>query len=380
MLNTRPIKNKKDVHLSSSSSSSSTLDEKKTIQNDEFHEFDNDNVFIQFDDMNNNKNNLLNQIITEKNVMVKNIPFTNPEKNEIIQNNPSSKPEKNEIIQNIPSSKPENNKSVDYDKIQNKFIIYEQSEIKTILLSDVINSILNAETNDAYIKKYLFIISFNSITNQNEYNFMPSVLTENLDMLIELENSIFTIINNDEFETKELKHKTNLILFFYQIVMFIYKSTFNYYDDSKLKTIYNILSYRFSLIILKQIYNLKDEIKYLNSNFKESLEIKHKLESKIFGNLKEEKEEKEEKNENLVGGYDEESNEENNDENNDEDTNNSYSDGGNYKNDRTVNNDLSSVSSSSTYSSVDSDEEDDDDDKDSYNINSASMNASFYKS
>lgn len=381
MLNTRPIKNKKDVHLSSSSSSSSsTLDEKKTIQNDEFHEFDNDNVFIQFDDMNNNKNNLLNQIITEKNVMVKNIPFTNPEKNEIIQNNPSSKPEKNEIIQNIPSSKPENNKSVDYDKIQNKFIIYEQSEIKTILLSDVINSILNAETNDAYIKKYLFIISFNSITNQNEYNFMPSVLTENLDMLIELENSIFTIINNDEFETKELKHKTNLILFFYQIVMFIYKSTFNYYDDSKLKTIYNILSYRFSLIILKQIYNLKDEIKYLNSNFKESLEIKHKLESKIFGNLKEEnilkeeKDEKNEKNENLVGG--DVSDDSDNNDNEDEDTNNSYSDDGNYKNDRTVNNDLSSVSSSSTYSSVDSDDED----EESYNKNSASMNASFYKS
>ena len=206
---------------------------------------------------------------------------------------------------------------------------------------------------------------------------MPSVLTENLDMLIELENSIFTIINNDEFETKELKHKTNLILFFYQIVMFIYKSTFNYYDDSKLKTIYNILSYRFSLIILKQIYNLKDEIKYLNSNFKESLEIKHKLESKIFGNLKEEKEEKEEKkeekNENLVGGYDEESNEESNEENN-EDTNNSYSEDDNHKNDRTVNNDLSSVSSSSTYSSVDSD------DDESYNENSASMNASFYKS
>ena len=149
MLNTRPIKNKKDIH-SSSSSSSSTLDEKKTIQNDEFHEFENDNVFIQFDDMNNNnKNNLSNQIITEKNVIVKNIPFINPVKNE--------------IIQNIPSSKPENNKSVDYDKIQNKFIIYEQSEIKTILLSDVINSILNAETNDAYIKKYLFIISFNFI-------------------------------------------------------------------------------------------------------------------------------------------------------------------------------------------------------------------------
>lgn len=393
MLNTRPIKNKKDVHSLSSSSSSSTLDEKKTIQNDEFHEFDNDNVFIQFDDMNNNKNNLLNQIITEKNIpftnpvkneIIQNISSFNPVKNEIIQNIPSLKPVKNEIIQIIPSSKPENDKSVDYDKIQNKFIIYEQSEIKTILLSDVINSILNAETNDTYIKKYLFIISFNSITNQNEYNFMPSVLTENLDMLIELENSIFTIINNDEFETKELKHKTNLILFFYQIVMFIYKSTFNYYDDSKLKTIYNILSYRFSLIILKQIYNLKDEIKYLNSNFKESLEIKHKLESKIFGNLKEEnilkeekeeKNEKNEKNENLVGGYDDESN-------NDEDTNNSYSDDGNYKNDRTVNNDLSSVSSSSTYSSIDSDEEDDEDneDKESYNKNSASMNASFYKS
>jgi hypothetical protein len=114
MLNTRPIKNKKNVHSSSSSSSSSTLDEKKTIQNDEFHEFDNDNVFIQFDDM--NKNNLVNQIITEKNAMIQNIP--------------SLKPVKNEIIQNIPSSKPENDKSVDYDKIQNKFIIYEQSEIK----------------------------------------------------------------------------------------------------------------------------------------------------------------------------------------------------------------------------------------------------------
>jgi hypothetical protein len=373
MLNTRPIKNKKDVHSSSSSSSSSsTLNEKKIIQHDEFHEFDNDNVFIQFDDM--NKNNLVNQIITEKNAMIQNIPLVKPIKNEIIQNISSFNPVKNEIIQNIPSSKPENDKSVDYDKIQNKFIIYEQSEIKTILLSDVINSILNAETNDAYIKKYLFIISFNSITNQNEYNFMPSVLTENLDMLIELENSIFMIINNDEFETKELKHKTNLILFFYQIVMFIYKSTFNYYDDSKLKKIYNILSYRFSLIILKQIYNLKDEIKYLNSNFKESLEIKHKLESKIFGNLKEEnilKEEKEEKNENLVGG------EVSNEEDSDEDTNNSYSDGGNYKNDRTVNNDLSSVSSSSSYSSADSDDEDD---EDSYNKNSASMNASFYKS
>jgi hypothetical protein len=346
MLKTRSNK-KKIESLSSSSSSSSEKNNFEELEKTMIGNIIN-NFLEEKQIINNNeevikktsyiKNDIPHEIIITKNL------------NNNTHNNMNNMNNMNNNINNIIIKK----KNIEYDNIQNKYIIHEQQEIKTILLTDIINSILNAESNDEIIKKYLFIISFNSISNQYEYNFMPSILTDNLDMLIELENSIYTIINNDDFEKRELKHKMNLILFFYQIIMFIYKKSFDYPDKNKLQTIYNTLSYRFSLIILKQIYNLKDELKYLNTNYKESLEIKNKLESKIFDRNNGIVESDNISNLNTSIHYEP-----------------SFK-GGNI----TVNNDLSSVHSSS----LDSDSFDSDDtDDNSYNSSSASKNASFYE-
>jgi len=179
------------------------------------------------------------------------------------------------------------NKMVEYDDVGNKFIITKNDYIKCVIpMDEIINSIINTENINNYIKEFIFIVSPNLKSNTYEYNFIDSVFTQNLKMMIKLYNEIYLITKTIDFNEAipdKIKYNNNIITFFYQLILFIFKTTIldKNTDDKTLIIAYSTMTFCFNEILLKQTLVLKSKYNV----FEKQLKDNNLLIEKIYKNI-----------------------------------------------------------------------------------------------
>jgi hypothetical protein len=181
----------------------------------------------------------------------------------------------------------ENNK-IEWNDIQNCYLFYTNNNIECTLSNEnILKSILNQEHEDLLItKKYIFIISWNSQTENYEFNFINSKFTNNLDLMIRLQNFIYDTLNN--FDNLTISDTYNyydtIIIFYYQLIIFLFNNYNLYFltcEPNKISRLYSTLSYRFSSIILKNIYKIKNNIFENNEILNKLITIRSDMLSQI---------------------------------------------------------------------------------------------------
>ena len=177
-----------------------------------------------------------------------------------------------------------NDNDIIFNEIKNAFIINTDNSIFTILISDIINYIINLSTNENTIKKYIFIISFNNITNNNEFNFITNtIFTNNLNMMTKLQNVLYENINRDDFIKNDIIIKNKFLMFYYQLIIFMFKTTYDekIFDKYKILNTYSTIAFRISSIILKQTFLLQNQYENVSKELENINNIKNNLHLKI---------------------------------------------------------------------------------------------------
>jgi hypothetical protein len=261
MLNTKSIKKQNKEYKEIN---------KELIQND-----DEDNSIL----LNNEEDNfiLLNNEV--KNMLESNILDS------IIILNNEGLVNKNDIkINKIESPEILNENCIIFNENKNGFVINDDTIVYTILKSDIINYIINLSTNESSIKKYIFIISFNNITNTNEFNFINNtIFTKNLNMMIKLQNLLYENINRDDFYKNDIVVKNKFLMFYYQLVIFMFKSSYNniLFDKNKIMNTYSTLSFRISTIILKETFILQHKYENVSQELDNIKTMKNSMHVKL---------------------------------------------------------------------------------------------------
>lgn len=171
---------------------------------------------------------------------------------------------KNNIIENnlVNESKSTKRNSVEWDDVQNAYVIYENDILEGYFTNnDVIKSIINGNNINKNIKKYFFIIANNAETSNNEFNFIDSNFTDNLDLIIKIQNEIFDIINQSDFIEKNESDLENLLIFNYQFIIYLFKKLkfLDNNESTKIAKFYSTLTFRFSSLILKQLMKIENQ-------------------------------------------------------------------------------------------------------------------------
>jgi len=169
-----------------------------------------------------------------------------------------------------------------YDEQSSSYIIIDyDNEKKTLKNEDILNYIFNHKENEL-IKKYIFTINYNMINKQFEFNFIVSKFTENIEIMIKLLNFINDYINNNEKDIMS-ENIDKLMIFFYQIIIFIFKNILQVskYDKLKLAKYSSYLSYKYSTMVLKKISNIENNNLIINNTFQSLFDIKKDLLSKF---------------------------------------------------------------------------------------------------
>jgi len=157
---------------------------------------------------------------------------------------------------------------IKWNDIDNSYILTNKNtnEIECKIYNEsILKYIINNETNDVGIKKYIFIISWNSQTESFEFNFIESVFTSNFDMMIKLQNFIYdTLINFDNLDISDTyNYKEIILMFYFQMVIYLfnnYEKYLIYNDTNKISRVCSSIVYRFSSLILKNILKIKTNI------------------------------------------------------------------------------------------------------------------------
>lgn len=176
--------------------------------------------------------------------------------NQIVLNNQNNQINQKEMIE------------IKWNDIDNSFIIYNTNtndvECK-IYNESILKYIINNETNDVCIKKYIFIISWNSQIESFEFNFIDTIFTSNFDMMIKLQNFIYdTIINFDNLDISDTyNYKETILMFYFQMIIYLFNNYEKYIvknEQNKISRVCSSIVYRFSSLILKNILKIKNNI------------------------------------------------------------------------------------------------------------------------
>ncbi len=234
------------------------------------------------------QNATYNEISIEKNEKIENNPFhggiiklpINKSYRNILVNNKIIEKNKDNFIEdkftedkfteeNITENNIEDN--VIWDDRSSCYLLYDSNnELRTITNEDIVNYILNNKNNEI-VKRYIFTINYNSISEQCEYNLLVTKFTENIDIMIKLINFIGDSINNYENIGNSSEEQVDkLMIFYYQIIIFMFKNILQTknHDLVKLSKYSSYLCYKYSTMILKKIMKIDEN----NSNIKNSLE------------------------------------------------------------------------------------------------------------
>ncbi len=152
---------------------------------------------------------------------------------------------------------------IEYTKELDTFSIYENNQLDcTFSLSDVLKYIFNPDEPSYAIKKYIFIITINLQQGVNEFNFINSIFTSDLDCMIKLQNYIYESISHlESLDVEQVEtHKSLLIIFYFQIIIFLFRNMPVYESNTSLLKISKIFSgfvFRFSSLILRNIMQIQ---------------------------------------------------------------------------------------------------------------------------
>jgi hypothetical protein len=192
----------------------------------------------------------------------------------------------NKEMNQLNNNQNEKNK-VEWDNDENSYIIYNDNNIECRLTNEnILKSLLNKEFNDIYIKKYIFITSWNSQIENFEFNFINSSFTNNLDIMIKVQNFIYdTLMNFDNLNVSDTyNYHDTIMIFYFQLIIFLFNN-YNLYlisaNKNKISKIYSSLSYRFSSLVLKNILKIKNNIDENNELLNKLIYIRSDLLSKI---------------------------------------------------------------------------------------------------
>ena len=177
---------------------------------------------------------------------------------------------------------------VEYNQELDMFNIYENNELDcSFNFNDLLKYILNSVEGKLCIKKYIFIISVNPNLGVNEFNFVNSVFTSSLDCMTKLQNFIYETIGNFEsIDAEEAENYKNLlIIFYYQLIIWLFKNI-SVFEDSetniKISKIYSGFVYRFSTLILKNILQIQSSCEYNQMLLNNLTNIKDDLNDQLF--------------------------------------------------------------------------------------------------
>jgi hypothetical protein len=172
----------------------------------------------------------------------------------------------------------------EWDEDKNSYIIYDGDTIEGFFTnSDIIKSIIQGSNINKYVKKYFFIISYDKETDTNEFIFIDSIFTDNLELIIRIQNSLFDLINNNEIFNSE-EQDENLLIFNYQFIIFLFKKT-NYMDNgdtNKIAKFYSTITYRFTSLVLKHILKIENKNITLTNDIEKLFEIKNDISSQLL--------------------------------------------------------------------------------------------------
>ena len=190
-----------------------------------------------------------------------------------------------------------------WNEDRNIYIIYnenipefrpEEERIDCFISNDdIVNAIVNPEVENPIVSKYLFMITYNRVKKQFEFNFLKTQFTKNLEMMVKLQNYIYDILMSELSPDDEDENtiKENLMIFYYQLTIFLFKSIIPiadfYSDKDKISKIISFITFRYSSLILKNIMIIKEENNNINNKLDTILEIKNNIYSKIvdIGNI-----------------------------------------------------------------------------------------------
>ena len=223
------------------------------------------------------------------------------------------------------------------------------SDVECVITnSNIIEYIFNIGSSVGMnIKKYIFIISKNEVTSNYEFNFINTIFTNNLDIMIKLQNFIYETLNNynitdDNYSDKETCKNGDkleiLLLFYYQLIIWLFKNQCQYenkYDNNKIIKFFSSLTYRFSILVLKNALKIKNDLSKNKLQINQIIKLKDNLLDEI-------------NNKNNIN-YD--SDNENDDDDDDENDNESDEISNNYSDEITSNSDIVS-SSIKSHSSI----------------------------
>jgi hypothetical protein len=172
--------NRHHKHDKSHSSHSNKDENNKQRQENRYNEplFKLENNYNKSETPNNYKNNISN-VIERKNSIGGG--------NDNINNNVITNNDFNKINETINISNGIHR--IEYNKELDTYSIYENNQLDcTFVFNDILRYIFNSDESSYPIKKYIFIITINIQQGVNEFNFVNSVFTSNLDCMIKLQN------------------------------------------------------------------------------------------------------------------------------------------------------------------------------------------------
>jgi hypothetical protein len=178
------------------------------------------------------------------------------------------------------------NCSIQWSVEQNCFVIIDGDSNHTISNDNILKSILSQEHNDFGIKKYIFITTWNSIAENFEFNFVESVLTNDFDMMIKIQNFIYDILNSfDNLDvTDTYNYQETILMFYYQLIIYLFNKQNTYIklnEPNKIARVYSSLVYRFSSLVLKNIFTIKNDLYENNEILNKLLSIRIDILSQI---------------------------------------------------------------------------------------------------
>jgi hypothetical protein len=225
MLNTKSIKKKPDYifDITENMYKNEKHNENKRLEIEKKNIETNDSIsskeILKLHNQNlaNNKQNIIEE--TNNSLKVNTIDEDNLINNELKGGfNPiktlQSKPQ---IIVVAPKNILSDNKDdlyANWDEEKNSFMIYNNDDVIGYFNNnDILNSILKGVNLNKHIKKYFFIIAYNKETDTFEFNFLDTIFTDNLDLIIKVQNTLFDVVNQNNALSENDSDTNNLLTF-----------------------------------------------------------------------------------------------------------------------------------------------------------------------
>lgn len=202
------------------------------------------------------------------------------------------------VINNINKNKVQQRRIINNEQNQDKYFVFNDEDNSYVAINNsnnecvitnnnIIEYIFNVSSSVGInIKKYIFIISKNELTSNYEFNFINTIFTNNLDMMIKLQNFLYETLNNyniseDNNLNKIASEKLEiLLLFYYQLIIWLFKNYSQYehkYESNKIIKFFSSLTYRFSILVLKNILKIKNDLSENKYQLNEVIKLKDNL-------------------------------------------------------------------------------------------------------